>query len=218
MPRQDLLLPLIFTFALLLSLAAAGNVVYVKSVSSPNMRSSFQIPSSPAGGIITAYINQNGGSSIFTVVLWNSWQTYPTGTPEDTATLKGSSTYTSPALKLSGAYRIEVLPSSSSFAFSIQIQVNNITVGTYADVARYDRIFAYYHSSMGTYQVTVNGQSAKAKTDLSVKVFGPFSSLTISGGSQVAGGPAGTTLSYTSNGNQYYYIVIRASDSLMKTN
>jgi hypothetical protein len=216
------LLPCLLVSSLLLLTLQTTTISYIKSSSSTNMRSSFMIPPASAGSIVTAYINQNGAANSFNALLWTAWQTYPSGSPEQTATLTGSTNYTSSPLGISGAYRLEIVPSSTSgspFPFSITIQVNNITIGSYSDVARYDRIFTYFHQSMGSYQVSASTLSSKDNSNLTLTVYGPFSTLQVSGGSQVATsiGSACST-SYSSSGNQYYYLVVHASDALLLKN
>lgn len=222
MARLNLLARLLLAASLLLLTLQSSSINYIKPASAPNMRSSFQIPSLSAGSIVSAYINQNGAKNPFTVLLWNAWQTYPSSAPEQTASLSGSANYTSSPLRNSGAYRLEILPSTAggnAFPFSIRIEANNITVGSYSDVARYGRIFPYYHQAMGTYTASVSVQQATANATLTLKVFGPFTTLQVSGGSVVSSSSnSGSSVTYSSSGSQYYYLLVQASDALMLSN
>jgi hypothetical protein len=222
MPRPNLLAQLLVVAFLVLLTLQSNSVNYIKSASAPNMRSSFQVPTVSAGSIISVYINQNGAKNSFTLLLWNAWQSYPGSSPEQSAALSGSVNYTSSPLRNSGGYRIEILPSTvggSSFPFSIRIQVDNITVGSYSDVARYDRIFPYYHQGMGTYTVSASVQLASANSTITLKVYGPFKALQVTGGNLVsASSNSGSSVTYSSTGGQYYYLVVHVSDALMLSN
>jgi hypothetical protein len=209
--------------SLLLVLSLQRNTItYTKSPAAANMRASFQLSALSSGSIVTAYVNQQGGNNPFNVLLWPGTKAYPNGSPEQTTTLTGSSSYTSAPLKSTGPYRLEIVPATPSgraFPFSIRIMVDNITVGTFSDVARYDRIFPYYHATMGTYSVSASMQRSGNGFGLTLTVYGPFSTLQVSGGSVVGStGSSGGTVSYNSDGNQYYYAVVRANDVLMLTN
>lgn len=85
------------------------------------------------------------------------------------------------------------------FAFNIRIQINNVTVGAYTDVARYGRIYILFHRSMGNYKINVN-TPANLASSFSVSIFGPFSNVQVSGGQQI-GTNQGNCLSYSSKGN-----------------
>jgi hypothetical protein len=218
MPPSNVLRCLLVISALIL-LTLQGSISYVKSASSPNMRSSFQLPSLSAGSIITAYINQNGGNSAFSVQLWNSFDTFPSDSSLQSAQLSGSATYTSQPLAKSGTFRLEILPASTPFPFAIRIQANNITVGSYSDVARYDRIFPIFNSGMGRYTVSASAQRPGPNATLSLSVFGPFQSLRISGGSPIASSSNGSSsITYSSSGSQYFYVVVKASPELQLSN
>jgi hypothetical protein len=217
------LLRLVLLFSLLFLLSHQTNTVsYTKSAAAANMRASFQISALPSGSIITAYINQNTANNAFNVLLWCGLQAYPTASPEQTTTLTGSATYNSAPVKNTASYRMEIVPATPSgnpFPFSVRIVANNITVGSFSDVARYDRIFPYYHATMGSYAVSASLQRPGNGFGLTLTVYGPFTSLQVSGGSVVgSSGPSGGTVSYNSNGNQYYYAVIHANDFLMVSN
>lgn len=222
MPPTNLL-PLALLISLLFLLSHQTNTItYTKSAAATNMRASFQISAIPFGSIITAYINQNGANNAFNVLLWPAQQAYPFGSPEQTTTLTGSATFNSAPVKATASYRMEIVPatpSASPFPFSIRIVTNNVTVGSFSDVARYDRIFPFYHATMGSYSVSASIQRPGKDFGLTVTVYGPFSSLKVSGGSVVgSSGPSGGTVSYNSNGNQYYYAVVHANDVLMQSN
>lgn len=173
MPVSNLL-PCLLISSCLILFTLQGSISYVRSASSPNMRSSFQLPSLSAGSIITAYINQNEGNSAFSVQLWNSFDTFPSDSSLQSVQLSGSATYTSRPLAKSGTYRLEILPSSTPFPFTIRIQANNITIGSYSDVARYDRIFPIFNSGMGRYTVSASVQRPGPNATFSLSVFGPF--------------------------------------------
>lgn len=172
------LLRLASLFSLLLVLAIQGNTItYTKSPAPSNMRASFQLSTVSYGSIVSAYINQKGGNNPFNVLLWAGMKGYPNGSPEQTTTLTGSATYTSAPLKNTGSYRLEIVPATPSgkaFPFSIRITADNITVGTFSDVARYDRIFPYYHATMGAYSASASMQRSGNGLGLTLTVYGPF--------------------------------------------
>ena len=109
--------------------------------------------------------------------------------------------------------------SGNPFPFEIRIQVDNTTVGTFSDVARYDRIFPIYIANMGSYSANASMQLPGNGLELTLTVYGPFQTLQVSGGSVVGStGSSGGSVSYNSNGNQYYYAVLYANDALMLSN
>lgn len=197
------------------------NYVYNKLASPNNMRSAYVIPSCMAGDVIQVQVIQNGGSNAFVLQLWKPATAYPKDSPEQTANLKGTASFNSTPLSKTGAYTLQILPASPSaptFAFNIRIQVNNITVGTFTDVARHDRIFTLYQGTMGTYQVSVVAP-APVSSSYSITVYGPFSDLQVSGGSSVGNLiPSSSTVTYSSNGNEYFYVAIRLNDDYYKSN
>lgn len=124
MPRLNLLPRVLLLSAIILLTLQSNAISYIKSAASPNQRSAFQIPSVSASSIVSAYVNQHGANNPFKVLLWLAWQTSPNGSPEQTASLSGSVNYTSAPVKVSGAYRLEIVPSTlgaSPFPFSVRI-------------------------------------------------------------------------------------------------
>lgn len=212
----------ILLLALLFTLTLQGtNFVYNKLASASNMRSAYLIPLCVAGDVIQVQVIQNGGSNAFILQLWRPSTDYPNGSPEQSASLSGSASFNSTPVSKTGPYTVQILPASPSsptFAFNIRIRVNNITVGTYTDVARYDRIFAFYQATMGTYQVSVVAPAA-VSSNYVITVYGPFTDLQISGGSSVGNLiSSSSSVTYSSNGNEYFYVSVHLDDDYYKSN
>lgn len=212
--------PLLLALLLTLTLQST-NFVYNKLGSPSNMRSSYVIPSCMAGDVIQVQVIQNSGSNPFLLQLWKPSTAYPKDSPEQTASLTGTASFNSTPVSSTGAYTLQILPASSSaptFAFNIRIQVNNITVGTFTDIARYDRIFTIYQSTMGTYQVSVVAP-ASVSSSYTITVYGPFTDLQVSGGSAVSNLiSSSSSFTYSSNGNEYFYVAIHLNDDYYKSN
>jgi hypothetical protein len=211
----------LFVVALLVCLASQTNdMSFIKQVNAGNIRSSYLLPSCSQGDTISAYVIQNGGQNAFSVQLWAPAITYPSGSPEQTASLSGSVNYNSSPVRKSGQYTLQILPSNPGapgFAYNIRIEINNYTVGTYTDVARYDRIFAYYHQTMGNYQAIVTTPPGMASS-YSLSVYGPFQTLQISGGTQVPTTVNQGAVTYKSVGGEFFYLVVHFNDNYIGSN
>ena len=181
---------------------SANDMTFNKIANAANIRSSIQLTYASAGSIVSGIISQTGGTSNdCTILLWAPYTSYPNDSPEQEFSMQGSGTFYSTPLKISGNYRIEILPLSekNQFPFNMNIQIDNVTVAKYVDSARYDRVFAIYHFTNGNYQASVIAPSIFA-TSVSVQVYGPFQTLQVSGGSL-----ASSSLSNNGIANTYLY-------------
>lgn len=93
-----------------------------------------------------------------------------------------------------------------------------MTVGSYADVARYDRMFVFYHQSMGVYNVEVSTPSALSSS-FTLSLFGPNTKADASGGKPVAAiASSSKSITYSSKGGEYFYLIVHLNDSYVKSN
>lgn len=127
----------------------------------------------------------------------------------------GAKIINSSPLSFSGSWRIEIQPQNSNFLFAAEFKVDNTSVGKYAGIASNQRVFIIYSSTMGDYSISLS-LSADRIADLPATLYGPFPTLTYTGGSSV--GTISTqssydkVISYSSSGSAYYYLVIDGSN------
>lgn len=86
---------------------AANDITFNKIGNAANTRSSIQLTYASAGSIVSGIISQTGGSSNdCNILLWAPFTSYPNDTPEQQFSMKGSGTFYSNPLRLSGNYRV----------------------------------------------------------------------------------------------------------------
>ena len=112
-----------------------------------------------------------------------------------------------------------MLPISSSFQFTIEFQINNISVGKYVGVASNGKMMTMYHHTAGSYAINIF-LSAGAISNLNMTLYGPFTSLSYTGGSSQAINTVSSSqaaLTYSSKSGSYYYLVVSVSNNVIYT-
>ena len=115
------------------------------------------------------------------------------------------------ATDTSGTWRVEVLPNADDFVFQIRFAVNNNTLGNFYGIASYGRVFAVYYGSAAFYTAQLS-MSSGSLNDIKFALYGPFNSLTVSGGNPtlpISVGLMQSSISFWASSNSYYYIVVK---------
>lgn len=203
--------------ASLLLLTATLDINYYKSANAAFTRSSFQVAYSQNGAVVDAIITQPNSNNPFTAALWRPGQSAPNSEPYQIISQSGNVMVTFNPLDQAGEWRLEILPTdpATHFRFNVVIRVDNRTVGSFSDVARYQRIFTLYHRTAGSYSVSLNLPNGDTGTILSL--FGPFSGISVNGGEQLQGDMSpNQVIEYRTSGKEYYYVQVEVSAELMQ--
>lgn len=195
----------------------AGTISWYKAVTSTNFRSSFTLTYASSGSKITSIVNPGDPSATYNVLHWRPGQSHPANTPFQSAgPYSGAQIVNSNTLDTSGMWRIEILPTGPNFMFTVEFKVDNSSVGKFAGLASPNRVFTIYSASLGTYRISLS-LSTPTISSLTASLYGPFPTLSYTGGNLIAATAVTTydsRITYSSNGNAYYYLVIQATDSL----
>ena len=122
----------------------------------------------------------------------------------------GAKAVTSSTLDASGMWRIEILPVSSVFFFTVEFRYDSRSVAKYAGLASLNRIFTIYAGSRKTYNMSIN-LSTPNVNDLTITAYGPFPSLSYNGGTPIPAiitSPYDAEISISSSGSEYYYLTV----------
>jgi len=65
---------------------------------------------------------------------------------------------------------------SPRFRFNVVTQINNVTVGSFTDIARSSKIFTLYHNMAGTYKISMTVPE-QYSSEVNLHFYGPFDSI-----------------------------------------
>lgn len=200
------------TLALLMLCAQGTTINWYKNVTTPNFRSSFQIQYASAGSIISVIVNPSSPAVSYDVYFYRPGFQQPQAQPEQTlGPFTGAQIVNSTNLTFSGSWRIEILPRTSSFLFTVEFKVDGNSVGKFSGVASYQRIFVINCAAMGEYVMTLS-LSSSTIADLTAVLYGPFTTPTYSGGSQIGTyftkNSYDKSITFNATGNSYFYLAI----------
>lgn len=214
---EQILLRAILISNLLILYATAITVQYKNYASTPNYYSSFDLGYVSSGTNITIIVNPKEVSSSYNILLWRPQTQDPQQSPfQKAGSFVGAKAFTTNMVDISGNWRVEILPTDDDFLFGLQVTVNNQIIKKSYGVASYGRIFAIYYGSSGSYTASL-GIGSGSLSDIAFDVYGPFNSLTVSGGTAVGlkvnQGSYNALIFYQVAGPSYYYIVVKPNFS-----
>lgn len=102
---------------------------------------------------------------------------------------------------------------------TVDFKTADKVLGSYAALASSKRIFTLYNTNIDSFAINVNLYSGNI-ADLTTTIYGPFSSISYSGGNPVkvpSIGSSSASLLYTGAANSYYYITMEPTEALLKT-
>ena len=173
------ILSTLFLLSLLIVLSTSAWYNYQRTVSEITFKTSFVFSAPAPLKPLKIYLSTSSSAS-YSIILWK--QSDSSAAFQTSATLSGTTTFETNPVNEAGAWRVEVVPDSTRFAFTIDIQQNGVSLGNYAGVASLNRFFVIYHGASETTTITTTVGSGGSISDLTTTLYGPFSSLTYNGG------------------------------------
>jgi hypothetical protein len=167
---------------ILLLSANAITVDFQKAITAQNIRASFVAGYASSNSSISVIVNPTTAGVSYTVQLWRPNQAFPFANPFQTAgPYSGPAAFNSSMLDMTGSWTVQVITTGTSFMFNIQFTANNVSSGPFIGIASQGHVFTLYYGQQGSYTATA-GLSSGAIGDLNFAMYGPFSSLSYTGG------------------------------------